>query len=483
MRLVTRLRLSHATLAVTLVAALGAMLVALGAIRSQVREVVERDLATIDEEEELYRAAWAVEVAARHGLDDCELGGDAAPVLTRITAAKDALVEKLQIKGPEASPLIKEAVTPYLALASDVTAGNTCSNLRAQQFRKRRLALDEHLTDAWIARLYLLHKNLEAKEATIARAGTRAIFGGALASALALIGAWWISSRIARGVSQPLGALATAAHRVGRGDFSPIPVGDGPDEVQELSRDLDRMRAHLAEIDALKQQFLASVSHELRTPLGKIREALALLADGTAGPVVERQRSVLAIARRSCEAEIRLVTTLLDLSRLRAGTLLHPGEDQSIDAVLHQALDSERADAQGRGIQLELDAPGTTPPARLDAPLLERAIANLVRNAVSVSPDGGAVGIRRTLERIGPSDEPGAWACVTVQDHGPGIPPEIRDTVFDPFTTREVEGRRGVGIGLGLALAREVVTAHGGKLSIASTSSEGTTFSLWIPLR
>lgn len=482
MRLVTRLGLSHAALAITLAAALAAMLAALGAIQSQVREVLERDLATIDEEEAIYRAAWAVEVAARHALDDCESGVPVETVTAALVAARTGLADALRLKGAEASPVIRDAVTPYLALADDSMV-DTCKHVNDAEMRKRRLLLDERLTDAWIARVYKLHRALESKEATIARAGTRAIFGGAIASALALLAAWTLATRIARGVSRPLGSLAQAAHRVGRGDFSPIAIGEGPDEVQALSRDLDRMRAHLAELDALKQQFLASVSHELRTPLGKIREALALLADGTAGPLGDRQQSVVAIARRACEAEIRLVTTLLDLSRLRAGTLLRPTEGQSIDTTLQLAIDGEKGEAQARGIRIGIDAEGSAPLARLDGALLERAIANLVRNAVSVSTDNDVVEIRRSLESIGPRKEPGTWARIRVRDHGPGIPDEIRDTLFDPFTTREVEGRRGVGIGLGLALAHEVVTAHGGELSLADTSPKGTTFELWVPLR
>src|SRR5690349_20747858 len=105
------------------------------------------------------------------------------------------------------------------------------------------------------------------------------------------------------------------------------------------------MRADLAELDALKQGFLASVSHEMRTPLGKIREALSLLADGTAGTLADRQRSVVDIARRACETEIRLVTTLLDLSRLRAGTLLRIDPRQRLDDALREAVAAETSEA------------------------------------------------------------------------------------------------------------------------------------------
>lgn len=484
MRLVTRLIFSHVTLAGVLVAALVVMLATLVDISRQVREVRERDLATIDEEEELHRAAWAIEVAARHGNDACESGAEEDAVQSTFAVPRALLAEKIRTKGEAVSRLMRDAALRYLKLTEDVMSGDTCSKLRSPISRRERLRLDENMTDSWIARLYELHRSLEQKEDAIVRSGRRAIILGSFLAAIAIAAAWVVATRIARGVTEPLAQLATAAKRVGKGDFSPIPEHGGPREVLDLHRDLDLMREHLAELDALKQSFLASVSHELRTPLGKIREALALLADGTAGALGDRQRAVVDIARRSTEVEIRLVSTLLDLSRLRAGTLLHADHNQRFDDALREALNAERAEALGRGVTIELTAEGQAAPAHLDGPLVERAIANLIRNAVSVSTEGATVEVTRELASQGPDGEPGSWACVRVRDHGPGVPAEIRETIFEPFATKEVPGRRGgVGIGLGLALAREVVRSHGGDCRLVDPNPGHTTFELWIPLR
>jgi two-component system, NtrC family, sensor histidine kinase GlrK len=484
MRLVTRLIFSHVTLAAVLVAALVVMLATLVDISRQVREVRERDLATIDEEEELHRAAWGIEVAARHGSDACESGVAEDVVEATFVGPRAALEEKIRTKGDAASRLMREAAVRYLNLSDEMVRGDTCSQLRAPTLRRERLRLDETMTDSWIARLYELHRSLAQKEDAIVRSGRRAIVLGSILAALAIAAAWIVATRIARGVTEPLAELATAAKRVGKGDFTPIPEHGGPREVLDLHRDLDLMREHLAELDALKQQFLASVSHELRTPLGKIREALALLADGTAGVLGERQRAVVDIARRSTEVEIRLVSTLLDLSRLRAGTLLHADDNQRFDDAVREALTAERPDATTRGVTIELHAPGQAPSAYLDGPLIERAIANLIRNAVSVSPAGATVEVAREVVSAGPDGAAGSWACVRVRDHGPGVPEEIRETIFEPFATKEVPGRRGgVGIGLGLALAREVVRAHGGDVRLVDPNPGHTTFELWIPLR
>jgi len=484
MRLVSRLVLSHVAVAVLFIGALAVMLAALNDIYGQVRDVRERDLATIDEEEELHRAAWQIEVAARHGIDACELGVAESEVEARFVAPKAALEEKIRTKGQGASRAILETVQQYLRLSEQLMQGNTCDQLRAPESRRKRLHLDEELTDAWIARLYELHGRLEAKEDAIGRAGRRAIvFGGAI-GAVAIVLAWAIAARIARGVTRPLADLAIAAKRVGRGDFSPIPATSGPREVVDLGRDLELMRTHLEELDALKQGFLASISHEMRTPLGKIREALALLADGTAGALADRQRAVVDIARRACETEIRIVTTLLDLSRLRAGTLLRIEARQRIDDAIGEAVAAETAEATTRGVDLEVNMEGQAPLAHLDGPLLERAFANLLRNAVSVSPRGARVVIERVLTEHGPRNEPGSWARVRVRDHGPGVPAEIRETIFEPFASKEVPGRSGgVGIGLGLALAREVARSHGGELDLIDPAPGQTTFEVWIPLR
>jgi two-component system sensor histidine kinase GlrK len=474
MRLVTRLVLSHGALAAILLGALAIMLAAVGQIARQVYEVCEVDLATIDEEEDLHRAGWGIEVAARHAIAACDEDVvDETRLAASLATGRAALADTIASKGASANRAVLDVAERYLALADDLIAGDICAKVKAPTSRKQRLQLDEDLTNAWIARLYELHRHLEQKEEAIARTGSRALTQGLAVGGIALLMAWLVATAVARGVTGPLAGLAKEARRVGSGDFSPIPAAE---------KELDRMRAALAELDALKQQFLASVSHELRTPLGKMREALALLGDGTAGELSERQKGIVAIARRACEAEIRLVSTLLDLGRLRAGRLLQFREAQSFDEALQHALAEERAEAAGRDVEIVASIEGSAPAARLDAAMIERALANVIRNAVSVSRPGDVVAVERTVEHHGPGGEPGRFVRLRVRDQGPGVPPEIRDTIFEPFATHEVPGRQGrVGIGLGLALAREIVRSHGGELRLADPSPGQATFEVWIP--
>src|SRR6185436_9762695 len=121
----------------------------------------------------------------------------------------------------------------------------------------------------------------------------------------------------------------------------------------------------------------------------------------------------------------------------------------------------ERSEAERRGVNIEVEMPGEAPSSALDGPMVERAIANILRNAVSVSAKGQTVYVDRAVLDAGPGKRPGAWARIRVRDHGPGISEEMRATLFKPFVTASVrEHPERVGIGLGLALAREVAQAH-----------------------
>jgi len=483
MRLVNRLALSHGVLGMVLSAALAVTIFTLVDLYRQVRAVRESDLATIDEEEALYRAAWKVEVAARHGVDACELGATDAVVGATFREPERILRQAIQDNAAIASRPFATTAGRYLELVASLTRDKACQLLRSPESRAARLKLDEDLTDAWIARLYELHRRLEVHEEEIVRTGRRAILRGVGMGLLALVAGWVVASRVARGVTKPLAALSEAAQRVGKGEFAPFPTVDGPREVVELSSELDRMRVDLAALDALKQQFLASVSHELRTPLGKLREALALLEDGTAGHLDDKQLRILGIARRACEAEIRLVTTLLDLSRLRAGKVLQVDEPRPLDDVVREAIAAEQTDAGAQSVTIEFEPVGAGPRIALDGLLVERAIANVLRNAVSVSPAGGVVSVKRTVEPEGPLGRKGPHACITVQDEGPGVPPELRTAIFDAFTTHEVSGRpMRMGIGLGLTLVREIVEAHGGHVQLAAPGPGDTTFALFLPV-
>lgn len=483
MRLLTRLVLSHSMPILVMGAALGVMLVSLLRMTVLLGELREEELGALHVGEELHRAGWGIEVAMRHGLAACNDGGAPADVATKLKMKADALDGLLAQHEHSANAGMSTTARGYVNLARDVLAGgDACVGLRSAENLKRRWQLDEQLTDAWVASTSELHDAVARKDDEARRVGAAALSAGLASAVGALLLGLLVAHRLSRLVTEPLGALARVAVRVGGGDFSAPPAVRGPIEVQTLGAELDRMRERLAELDALKQGFLASVSHEMRTPLSTMREALAQLGDGIGGPLNDKQRRLVALSRRACEREIRTVSTLLDLSRLRAGGTLKFQAGSSVDEAVREAIASEIEAAEQAGVTLDVELEGEAPLSMMDATMVERAVANVVRNAVGVSRAGQKVRVRRALKsmRTGRS---GSWAVVTVQDEGPGVPPEIRKTVFDPFVTRAVASSpKDVGVGLGLALAREVARAHGGELELDSTTVTGATFHLWLSL-
>lgn len=504
-QLVTLLVVSHAALAALLVGALAIGLVSLRRIDTLLRDLREETLGEIDEEATLHRAMWSVETAMRHGIYACDENLPEERVVEPLELALARLRAADANVGVHVAPAMRAMGARYEQLAGQSLAGPRCTVLRSAETRRDRLALDEALTDLWIERSFELHRALIEREETARIIGRRALGLGLALVFAATLTAALLARWIARSIARPLQTIATEALRVGRGDFTPLAPVEGPAEVVALGEEIDKMRHHLAELDSLKQGFLASVSHEMRTPLAKMREALALLDDGAAGALNERQSSVLRIARGACEQEIYLVTTLLDLSRLRGGNPVKYEPGRSLDAAVQEAVTQERQDAQRKKVSLELELEGPAVVRALDAVLFERAIANLLRNAVSVSPANGTVRVTRTdvastapaeVLRAAPTDpthadeSPSGWACVRVRDEGPGVPKEARATLFEPFATHSVDGHPSrVGVGLGLALAHEVARAHGGVLRLvdmdqteSSQGARGAVFELWFPV-
>lgn len=468
-RLGSRLLASHAAPVAVVSLALLLVLAALVRMTQLSRELGERELRALANEGSIHQAAWELDLLLRAAPARCATG-EGASVRAEVQEAAHVLEGRL-VSTPDVNTSIGEPARAYRALAAQVLEGPTC--VGASTVQEERTTLDATLTTAWVERLEELHGAARAHDEEVGRLGTRATWIGTLLAIAGFALAMWVARLMAREVSQPLADLSRTAQRLAHGDFSRRVAVEGPAEIVELADELELMRTRLAELEVLKEGFLASVSHELRTPLSKIREALALLSDGAVGALDDRQRRVVQIASTACEREVRLVTTLLDFSRLRAGGALRRREGSSIDEVVATAVAEERADA--RRVEVELVAEGEAPRAALDPEMLERAIANLVRNAVSVSRPGQTVRVVRELE--------GTLARIVVSDEGPGVPPELRDTIFQPFVTGAVANSpKSVGVGLGLALAREVAVAHGGELRLEAEGDKGARFVLTLPL-
>lgn len=477
--LAARLGLSHGVLVVILMLLLIGTLQGIFRMVGLISEISDQRLSSLDAEEELHRAAWAVELVARHAENRCIDQAAESGVREALTKARGKLVEVIQTRGRAAPAQLLAAVQRYRVLADTGLREPTCAYFRSPQTDAQRLELDEELTNVWIARLHLLHAEIEVREDAARRIGVAALAIGVALAALAALAAIWIARTTARSITEPVARLALEATRLGRGDFAPIPPVRGPREIKALWSDLELMRTALLEAEQLKRTFLANVSHELRSPLARLSEAIGLLTDGTCGALNEPQARIAELARRACESEVRLVTILLDMSRLQSGLPIVSQQACEIDSVLRTAIAEEQPGASRRGVQIELVAAPPSPVLRVDAPLCERAIANLVRNAISVSGRGQVVRIARTVVAAGER----RVVRIDISDQGPGLPTNMPAELFKLFHAARVPGvDRPAGLGIGLPLAREVARAHGGELSLLSTSSSGTTFRFELPL-
>ena len=223
----------------------------------------------------------------------------------------------------------------------------------------------------------------------------------------------------------------------------------------------------------IRDEVLRIVAHDLRNPLntillsaGVLGELLGLAAE--ARPAEQRQIDMI---RRSVHRADRLIQDLLDVARVEAGTLAIEAEPQSAAALVHEAVDLHRPLADEKKIRIGAELPESLPQVSADHDRILQVFSNLIDNAIKFTPEGGRITVRA---------EPGVDEVVfSVEDTGSGIPEDQRGHLFDPFW--QARRARRAGAGLGLAIARGIVEAHGGRMSVESEVGKGTTMSFTVP--
>lgn len=285
---------------------------------------------------------------------------------------------------------------------------------------------------------------------------------GLLGTLLALLLSHWVLA--------PIRALTQGARRLAGGDLSFRVSPSGPPEVAELARTFNRMAQALEEAERQRRSLMADVAHELRTPLTNLQGYLEALQDGVLEPTPE----TLSTLRGQVLQLARLVEDLRLLARAEAGSLHLERVPTSPLEVLQRAVSAHRARASARGVSLELRAPEDLPPVPMDPQRIGQVLGNLLENALRHTPEGGRVVVA--------AERADGFLRVVVEDTGPGIPPEHLPHLFerfyrvDPSRSRETGGA-----GLGLAIARSLVNAHGGSIWAENRPEGGARFVFTLP--
>jgi PAS domain S-box-containing protein len=243
----------------------------------------------------------------------------------------------------------------------------------------------------------------------------------------------------------------------------------GRKNIEEQIRELEVLR----EVDNLRSQLLSNVSHELRTPLTSIKGFVSTLLRTDAEWSSEEQRDFLEIVNQEADRLTRLISDLLDMSRLDAGALKLNRDIHHVSTIL-ESIESRLGNLTS-GRRLIKNVPEDLPPVFVDEMRVGQVLTNLIENAIKYSPEGCDI----VIEARPNGDD----VVISVIDKGAGIPYELIDKIFDRFYQTEsvVTGRKS-GTGLGLSICRGIIQAHGGRIWVESKLGEGSNFSFSLPL-
>jgi two-component system sensor histidine kinase BaeS len=309
------------------------------------------------------------------------------------------------------------------------------------------------------------HLDMAFSDATLLSLGIAV--GAAVATALGL--GWLVSVRVVR----PVRALADAAQHVASGRHGARVPERGTDELGQLAGAFNEMAASLVQAEDTRRQLLADVAHELRTPLATVESYLEALADGVMPPDSENWDAIRAETRRLS----RLVDDLQRVSRAEAHQLdLHPVPTAPAD-LLEAAARASLPAYTARGVALDVDVDQDLPALDVDPERIAEVLANLLTNALRHTPRGGSVGASARRD--------GEVVEIAVADTGEGLAPEHLDRVFERFYRVDpARSRASGGTGIGLAIVRAIVEAHGGTVRASSEGvGHGTTFTLRLAIQ
>jgi signal transduction histidine kinase/CheY-like chemotaxis protein len=245
-------------------------------------------------------------------------------------------------------------------------------------------------------------------------------------------------------------------------------------DLEASNRALSRSNVELRELDRLKSDLLANVSHELRTPLTSLKGYGEALSEELLGPLTDAQREALEVSSRNIDRLLYMINELLSYARFESGGVQLERHPTDLAAIARQIVDSALA-ARGPELDLHLQIDRDLPPVDADPQRIAQVLDNLLTNAIKFTPAGSPIDVRLRRD--------GREVLAEVADTGIGIPREEQQRIFERFYQVESSSTRKYGgIGLGLAIVRQILDAHGATIEVQSAPGKGSTFRFRLPV-
>ncbi|ARV59203.1 two-component sensor histidine kinase [Nostocales cyanobacterium HT-58-2] len=279
----------------------------------------------------------------------------------------------------------------------------------------------------------------------------------------------FISEWLARSLSRPIETMKNFAIRLGSGHFGDKLEIRQSNELDQLAMELNRMSERLASLDQERRAFLANVSHELRTPISNVLVTVEALRNGAAYDAKVRDRFFQNVEDETKRLS-RLIHDLLDLGRLEARVSLLETQNVQLHSLINRAVTAVESRMQNSRISVQVNVADLQ--IQGDSERLLQALLNLLDNAIKHSTPDTQISITGYRE--------GKQAIVKIQDQGEGIKQSDLPHIFEQFYTAD-RSRKGRGVGLGLAIAKRIIEAHGGSITATSKFGEGASFTIYLP--
>ncbi len=280
----------------------------------------------------------------------------------------------------------------------------------------------------------------------------------------------FISQWLARSLSRPIQIMKNFAIRLGGGHFGDKLQIRQSNELDQLATELNRMSERLASLDQERRAFLANVSHELRTPISNVLVTVEALRNGAIAEPSVSDRFLKNVEDETKRLS-RLIDDLLDLGRLEAGVTHLEKQRLQLSSFINRAV--RAVETRMQNLQISAQVNVVELQIQGDSERLLQALLNFLDNAIKHSAPNSEIFITGYKE--------GKQAVITIRDQGKGIKDSDLPRIFEQFYTGD-RSRKGKGVGLGLAIAKRIIEAHGGSITVTSKVGEGSTFTIYLPL-